>query len=259
MMFDSYDFDPNVPNGFQKIGLRFQDVFIPAGALIDSAHIQFRSDETDNVFAEFLLFAEDTENAAPFDNGDLLSVSARNTFIDSVYWAPPAWTGTGLTGPAQKTSDVSELLQQIIDRDGWSPGNDIVFIVEGTGVSLTDEDAIRVADSYEGKPEYPPTLVFYYYFDAGLVGMNFEEAVSSSYIYPNPFYNTLHINIPSTGNQPVTVQINDISGKIVYAETLPVMNNKLTLNPGIQNKGAYLVRVLSISNEEILKQIIIKY
>jgi hypothetical protein len=87
MMYDSWDFVPNVPNGFQKIGLRFQNVYIPQGAEISNAYIQFRSDEANSEFAEFLIFAENSGNAAPFDNGDL-NVSARNTFPENVYWNP---------------------------------------------------------------------------------------------------------------------------------------------------------------------------
>ncbi len=259
MMFDDYDFYPNVPNGFQKIGLRFQNVFIPAGAIIDSAYIQFRSDETDDVFAEFLIFAEDTDNAAPFDDGDSLSVSARTTFAGSVYWTPPAWTGTGLIGPDQKTPNVGELLQQIIDRGDWTSGNDIVFKIEGTGVSLTNEDAIRVADSYEGKPEHPATLIYTFYFDAEVGVTDIEKPNADTYVYPNPFNNILHFYIPSAGNHTATVQITDILGRLLLSKQVTIMNNTFTLNPAIQEKGFYIVRVLSLSNEEILKRKIIKY
>ena len=259
MVFDDYDFDPGVPNGFQKIGLRFQNVFIPPGAVIDSAFIQFRSDETDDVFAEYFVKAENTNNAIPFDDGGSSSVSGRIILDETVYWEPLAWTETGLVGPAQKTPDVGEMLQQIIDRSDWISGNDIVFIVEATGVSLTDENAIRVADSYEGKPEFPPTLVYTFDFDAALVGINIEKPNTGSYVYPNPFNNTLHFYIPSAENQTSIVQISDVLGRLVLSKTVTVMNNKFTLNPAIQKKGIYIVRVISLSNEVILNQKIIKY
>jgi hypothetical protein len=259
MMFDDYEFDPDVPNGFQKIGLRFQNVSIPAGAIIDSAYIQFRSDETDDTFAEFLIFAENSNNAAPFDDGDSLSVSARTTFIDSVYWTPPAWTETGIIGPAQKTPDVRELLQQIIDKSDWISGNDIVFKIVGTGVSLTDEDAIRVADSYEGKPAHPATLIYTYSFDAELVNVDEENPKTDSYVFPNPFSNTLYFNIPAATDQMVMVQITDILGKVLLSKTVSMMNNKFTINSSIQKNGVYIVTVVSLSNDELLKQKIMKY
>ncbi len=258
MVFDDYDFDPDVPNGFQKIGLRFQNVFIPPGAVIDSAFIQFRSDETDDVLAEYFIKAENTDNAIPFDDGGSSSVSGRTTFDETVYWAPPAWTATGVVGPAQKTPNVGEILQQIIDRSDWTSGNDIVFIVEGTGVSLTEENAIRVADSYEGKPEFPPTLVYTFNFDAELVGINDRKLQNNSYVYPNPFSNTLNIHIPSVENQAVTVQLTDITGMLVSSKEIYLNNGKLILNPDLQKAGVYLIWVLTASNEILMIQKVIK-
>jgi hypothetical protein len=258
MVFDDYDFDPDVPNGFQKIGLRFQNVFIPPGAVIDSAFIQFRSDETDDVFAEYLVKAENTDNAIPFDNGGLSSVSGRTTFDETVYWAPPAWTETGEVGPAQKTSDVSGLLQQIINRSDWVSGNDIVFIIEGTGASLTNEEAIRVADSYEGKPEFPPTLVYTFDFDAELLNVNDKIQQSDSYIYPNPFNNTYCIHIQETKDQMVTVQMVDIVGKLVFSQKHYLNNKELIIAPKLQKDGIYLIRILTASDEVIMLQKVIK-
>jgi hypothetical protein len=258
MAFDDYDFDPDVPNGFQKIGLRFQNVFIPPGAVIDSAFIQFRSDETDDTFAEYMVKAENTDNAIPFDDGNLSNVSGRTTFDETVYWAPPPWTETGVVGPAQKTSDVGELLQKIINRSDWMSGNDMVFIVAGTGVSLTDEDAIRVADSYEGKPEFPPTLVYTFYFDAELVTSIDEIQQSDSFIYPNPFNNVCHINIPEVKNRTVTVQLFDMVGKLVFSQKQYLNNGKLTLHLNLQQNGIYLIRVMTTSGEVLMNQKVIK-
>lgn len=163
-----------------------------------------------------------------------------------------------MVGPAQKTPDVGEMLQQIIDRSDWTSGNDIVFIVEGTGVSLTEENAIRVADSYEGKPEFPPTLLYTFNFDAEVVGTNSGKLQNNSYVYPNPFSNTLYIHIPTLENQSVTVQITDIIGRLVSSQEIHLNNGKLILYPDLQKEGIYLIRVLTASNEVIMKQKVIK-
>ena len=52
--------DDSTGDGNQVIGIRFRDLNIPIGATITDAYIQFRSDETDAVDAELLIFAEDT-------------------------------------------------------------------------------------------------------------------------------------------------------------------------------------------------------
>jgi len=258
MMYDSWDFVSNVPNGFQKIGLRFQNVYIPQGALISNAYIQFRSDEANSAFAEFLIFAENSGNAAPFDNGDSLIVSARNTFPESIYWEPPAWTSASQTGPAQRTPELNGLLQQITDRDDWTAGNDIVFKIEGTGVSLTDHNAKRVADSYEGKPEIPPTLNYSFSYEATLSSVKKEKTASGFYIYPNPFKNALHISFPREGNLKATIQINDVLGSLVFSKTMTVTDNISTIYPALQNKGIYTVRILSESGEELFRGKIVR-
>ena len=258
MMFDDYDFEPGVPNGFQKIGLRFQNVYIPAGATIESAFIQFRSDEVNSEFAEFLIYAEASADAAPFDDGDSLTVSGRTVFPDSVYWSPPAWTGTGQTGPAQKTPDVGNLLQQVINQESWAPGNDIVFKITGTGVSLTNQNSVRVADSWEGKPTHPPTLVFTYSYEPSTTGAGERISVAGSYVYPNPFENSLGFYFPGKDNCQVTVEISDILGNKVFSKDATIINNRLTIYTGIKNSGIYIARVFSGTDGEVLKQKIIR-
>jgi hypothetical protein len=256
MVFDDYDFVDGVENGFQKIGLRFQHVFIPQGAVIDSAFIQFRSDETDDAFAEFLIYAENSADAQPFDDGGL-NVSSRDMFSDSVYWTPPAWTQTSQIGPAQRTPDVGALLQNVIDRNGWNSGNDVVFKIVGTGVSLTDENAIRVADSYEGKPSHPPTLICYFSYDASFVGVKeLQNSSCNVNVFPNPFNDRITLNFSGNKPESVTVTITDILGKTVYSEQLVPAGNTVTIHPAVDTKGFYIVRVASGDAELMIKKMI---
>ncbi len=258
MMYDDYEFEPNIPNGFQKIGLRFQNVYIPDGAVIDSAFIQFRSDEVNSQFAEFLIYAESSGDAAPFDIDDSLTVSGRNVFAGNVYWSPPAWTSAGLIGPAQKTPDVGDLLQQVIDLEDWAPGNDIVFKIVGTGVSLTNQNAVRVADSWEGKPTHPPTLIYTYSYEASTTGAGAEKLSTGSAIFPNPFNNKLVFDIQGCENEKVTAEITDMQGSKVFVKNLTIVNDRFTIDTGINSPGVYIVRILSASKGEILREKIIK-
>ncbi len=143
IVYDDYDFVPNVPNGYQKIGLRFQNMNIPSGSVIDNAYIQFRSDESNNETVEFLIFAEDAGNTVPFSDAPGENVSGRIKLDGSVAWNPPPWTDVGLLGPEQQTPELKDLVQQIIDRSDWQQGNSMVFAIEATGVSLTNPDMGR--------------------------------------------------------------------------------------------------------------------
>jgi hypothetical protein len=56
----------------------------------------------------------------------------------------------GEVGPDQQTPDIAPIIQEIVNRPGWSSGNSLVIIVSGTGE--------RVAESYRGDPAGAPLL-----------------------------------------------------------------------------------------------------
>jgi hypothetical protein len=58
-----------------------------------------------------------------------------------VNWAPPKWTAVGQVGPAQQTTNLAAVIQEIVNRPGWVPGNSLVLIITGTGH--------REAESYD--------------------------------------------------------------------------------------------------------------
>jgi hypothetical protein len=56
----------------------------------------------------------------------------------------------GEAGPDQQTPNIASIIQEIVNRPGWSSGNSIVIIVTGTGE--------RTAESYDGNPNGAPLL-----------------------------------------------------------------------------------------------------
>lgn len=136
-------------NHQQVAGLRFTDLGIPQGAVISAAYLQFTTDETDSGDAAFEIRGVDADDAAAFTSakGDL---SSRPSSDASVAWAPPAWDSIGEAGPDQRSPDLTAIVQEVVDRPGWAPGNDMAFLVSGTGA--------RVADSFDGSAAGAPLL-----------------------------------------------------------------------------------------------------
>jgi len=60
------------------------------------------------------------------------------------------WTTVGEAGPDQQTPQLAAIIQEIVDRAGWTDGNAIVIIITGTGK--------RTAESYNGNPVAAPLL-----------------------------------------------------------------------------------------------------
>jgi hypothetical protein len=135
--------------GDQIVGMRFNAVFIPQGSDVTYAYIQFQIDESNTEATSLTIQGEDVDNAATFTstNGN---ISSRPLTGAAVPWSPAPWIGIGQAGPDQQTPDISSVVEQIVGRSGWSPGNSLVIIISGTGE--------RTAESYDGIPTAAPLL-----------------------------------------------------------------------------------------------------
>jgi chitodextrinase len=140
----------------QLVGLRFRGVAVPQGAPIVSASVQFTADEVRTGPVALTLRGEAADDAAPFA-GTAFHLSGRSLTSSSVAWSPPDWTAVGAAGAAQRTPDLSALVQEIVGRPGWAAGNDLVLLVSGTGT--------RTAESYDGAPGAAPLLEIVYLGD----------------------------------------------------------------------------------------------
>ena len=127
----------------QVVGLRFTGVNIPPGASIQNAYIQFQADEVSSDPTSLTIFGEAVDNATTFTstNGNITS---RPTTSASVAWSPMPWTTVGQAGPDEQTSDIAAVIQEIVNRPGWSSSNALAIIITGTGG--------RVAEAFDGVP-----------------------------------------------------------------------------------------------------------
>lgn len=121
--------------GLMSIGLRFNFIGLPKGANITTAKIQFQTDNTGANPVEMLIYAEDAGNSEAFTN-DLNNLSSRKLTSSSVLWNIPEWENVGDRGSAQMSVDFSQVLQQVVNRADWVPGNSISIILKPTGSSL---------------------------------------------------------------------------------------------------------------------------
>ncbi|MCI5166919.1 MAG: DUF4091 domain-containing protein [Candidatus Electrothrix sp. GM3_4] len=141
MYTDSSDLELVDDSSNQTVGMRFTGINIPAGVTIQNAYIQFKCDETSTVSTNLTIHVQDTDNAEAFSTSSH-DVSSRATTSASASWAPAAWNTVSEAGPNQRTPELKALLQEVVDRDGWHSGNDIVIIMTGSGT--------RTAEAYDG-------------------------------------------------------------------------------------------------------------
>jgi hypothetical protein len=135
--------------GNQTVGLRFTGVTVPPNATILAAWVQFQADEKSSGATTLTIEGQAADNAAVFTKTNL-NVSSRARTVAKANWSPAAWTSVGQAGPAQRSADISAVIQAIVTRPGWASGNALALILTGTGS--------RVADSYEGSSTGAPLL-----------------------------------------------------------------------------------------------------
>lgn len=134
--------------GDDTVGLRFQDVAIPAQDTILSAHIGFTVAEADSGSSSLVVRGEAADSAAPFavEPND---ISGRPTTAAAVSWPDiPPWI---TVGEKRQTPDLALIIEEITDRSGWVSGNPMAFVVTGAGS--------RTARSVDGLPESAPLLL----------------------------------------------------------------------------------------------------
>ena len=127
----------------QIVGLRFPDLPVLSGAVVTEAYIQFTVDEVKYPADPFDvdITVEDSADAAPFGDGDTApryALSSRAQTALCVNWASGednkvVWRTAGQDGKAQRTPDLSALVQAVINREDWAYGNAIAFQIAGIG------------------------------------------------------------------------------------------------------------------------------
>ena len=137
----------------QTVGLRFNEVYIPQGARIVDAYIQFQAREPDLELASFTIEGQDSGDARTFDT-QFRNISFRLKTSASIPWSPNPWTLAGESGPDQRTPDISLIIQEIVARADWTSGNSLVIAIKGPGR--------RTAVAFEGNRLAAPMLYIEY-------------------------------------------------------------------------------------------------
>ena len=199
----------------QTVGLRFSGVDIPQGASIQNAYIQFQVDETSSGPASLTIRGEAVNDASTFKNSTR-NISSRTTTNAFVSWSPAAWTTVGQAGPDQRTSNISDVIQEIVDRSGWSKGNSLAVIITGSGK--------RVAESYNGDSSGAPLLHIDYRITNGspsaaddAIVTDEETVLSGDVLAPNPTVADSDPNGDSLTVSAVNGRVADVGTQITLA------------------------------------------
>ncbi|MFK7852755.1 MAG: PilC/PilY family type IV pilus protein [Granulosicoccus sp.] len=144
--------------------LRFTNLAIPQGSIIENASIQFEVDDSRNDTLDLTFEIENTDSAPPLiiDNW---WIANQATAAATVAW-PITSSDIWAVNEKVSTPDLSTLVQTIVDRPGWLSNNDMAFrISEGsTGTGR------RYFESYDGEQPAAAKLSVEYRTNIGSSG-----------------------------------------------------------------------------------------
>jgi len=122
-------------------GLRFRDVSIPKGAVINSAFIQVWSHEGKSAedVARVTIAGEANDTPETYTEEALITDRPR-TNAEVLWEVAEEWE----IWEMYQTPNLKDIVQEIVDREGWEPGNAMAFMMLGENQGLSDlENACR--------------------------------------------------------------------------------------------------------------------
>ena len=151
----------------QIIGMRFNNVTIPQGAVINNAYIQFNVDEVTNTgVADAIIAVEDIAYPLEITSFDFDLYHRLPYYGDTVIWNIPAFNTVDEAGLDQRTPDLTQFVEHVIAKSTWQSGNPIVFMMADPyqlGISgYAGNTGVRTVSSYESAPSKAPQLVINY-------------------------------------------------------------------------------------------------
>ena len=142
-------------------GMRFTNITIPQGTTIDSAYLTLTaSNPMSGAAVKARISADDTDDAATFSTvGDFDTRYAARTTARVDWDNIAAWTNE----LEYDSPEIKTVIQEIVDRGGWTSGNDIAIFWEDfderTSVGL---QSMRFAYAYDASAAKSPKLVIIY-------------------------------------------------------------------------------------------------
>jgi len=127
------------------VAVRFTTVAIPQGATINDAYFLYEAQDTDASTDNVKIYGEDVDDAAmpstTFANAD--SPTNKTPTTAYVEWTLPNQTDN----ESYISPDIKTVIQEIVDREGWSSGNDMCILIRNNGAT-ENHNALNTAGKF---------------------------------------------------------------------------------------------------------------
>jgi secreted PhoX family phosphatase len=234
----------------QLIGMRFNNVSIPAGSQIVNAYIQFTVDEvTTSGTVNAVFGVEDQANALPISSASY-NLQLRTPYLgDTTIWNVPPFSTIDNATTNERTPDLSNLVNRVVGKPAWASGNAMVILMADPALlsisGYTGNTGKRTARSYESGSTKAPKLIVTYIPPVTYQNGTFPVAKNSSWKY-----NDLGVALPSTW---VNLNYNDTNwafGPGILGYDNPNIATTLSFGPDGTNKytTTYLRHIFNVAD-----------
>lgn len=214
------------------VGLLYDNVTVPQGATITAAYVRFRcEDNSSGSNGSVKIYAEDEDNASTYSYSDN-DLTDRTKTTANVTWSMSKWYSNSYYNSA----DISSVIQEVVNRSGWSSGNKLNLIIEPN--SGSDRDAQSRDESTSSAPQIFITYTTgsananKFIVEIDTTSGNIDEVISNV---------TTPVSFTSSGNQS-----DEIESAVFDASALPV--DLMYFNASL--KGSYAELIWATAMEE---------
>jgi len=134
----------------EEMALRFINVTVPKGSIINNAYVEFTCYQDRDKSPDVDISGEDVGDALGFivENNHIEDrIAADGTSATVAWYDVPAWTENN----TYRTPQLKTIIREIIDNSGWSSGNAMIIFLVGTSHD-------NQAYSHDSSPSQAPLL-----------------------------------------------------------------------------------------------------
>jgi hypothetical protein len=192
---------------------RFQTVNVPQGANISSAKLQLAFHSTTNGPGNTIdIYGNDVDDAsAPTSVTDFRS-KVKTT--EKVTWTVPS---SMVAGTFYDTPDIADVVQEVVNRTGWTANNDMMFIMPASSFN-SNTNWLTQFRSYNYGTSYRPKLVITYTLGVTVTGI--IAGLNTAAITGTVEYGSLSIVPTLAGADTAAIMGTSVLGSLSVTPTL---------------------------------------
>ncbi len=152
----------------QKVALRFDEVYVPQGATITAAFIEFET-EASTEATSVDIQAEKTTNSAPLVEASF-NIGSRPLTSNHVDW-DSIINWTSVANDHKTTPNIATVVEEVVGQGGWCSGNAMTFVLTGTGT--------RKFKTWDNGSGAVPRLKIRYDQDSAVGGCNTQQTTTT--------------------------------------------------------------------------------